>query len=207
MVILSLLVFFIILFLSITCHEYSHGLIAYKLGDPTAKNFGRLTLNPLAHIDPFGTIILPAVLALIPGILPFGYAKPVPINPRYFRNPKKGFMWVGLAGPTANFIIAFILSVTLRLLPDSSLSEVLLWAIMINLVLAVFNILPIPPLDGSRVIASFLPYNLSYNFLKLRFYGLIFIVLLINLGLFRWLIIPIIRAIFFIFGIEAYYPF
>jgi Zn-dependent protease len=207
MIIVSVITLFVIFFVSIALHEYSHGLVAYKLGDPTPKNFGRLTLNPLAHIDPFGTILLPLILILIPGILPFGYAKPVPINPRYFKNPKRGYMWVGLAGPAANFFLAFILSILLKMVPFSLFSEIMLWGVIANLILAIFNLIPIPPLDGSRVLASILPYHLSYGFLKLQFYGLIAIVFLINLGLFRWLIIPAVKAVFFIFGIGSYYPF
>ena len=203
----SFLIFLGITLVSITLHEYSHGWVAYKLGDPTAKLAGRLTLNPFAHIVPFGTIILPLVLMLIPGILPFGYAKPVPINPRHFKNPKKDFMWVGLAGPTANLCIAFLLSLLLRIIANPFIFDILLWGVIINLVLTFFNIFPIPPLDGSRVMASFLPGRLSYTYLRAQFYGFIFIIILVNLGFFKWYIIPITRLTFSIFGIASYYPF
>ena len=206
MFILSLLTFIVILIVSITFHEYSHGWVAYRLGDPTPKNFGRLTLNPLAHIDPFGTVILPIIFSLVLGF-PIGYAKPVPVNPRYFKNPKKDFMWVGIAGPLANFILAFVLSVFLRMLPGSGFSDLLLLAIVVNLILALFNLIPIPPLDGSRILASFLPHKISYSYLKLQLYGFIFIIILINLGFFRWFIIPAVKFIFILFGIEGYSPF
>lgn len=164
-------------------------------------------MNPLAHVDPFGTFILPVLLSLIPGMLPFGYAKPVPINPTYFKNPKKDSVWVGIAGPATNFGLALFLSIVIRLIPASFFLDILSWAITANLILAVFNILPIPPLDGSRILASFLPYKFSYLYLKFQVYGLIFIAILINLGLFRWFITPVIKYMFFIFGISRYYPF
>ena len=203
--IIDIILFIIIIFFSITFHECSHGWMAYKLGDPTPKLSGRLTLNPFAHIDPFGTIVLPIILAMI-GVVPFGYAKPVPINPYHFKNPRKDIMWVGISGPASNFILAFVLSLILRITGGGFIPNVLVWAITINIVLAVFNIMPIPPLDGSRVLASFLPHKISYNYLKLGIWGFVFIILLINLGFFKWFIIPAIRIVFSIFGIENYSP-
>jgi Zn-dependent protease len=169
----------IIIFASIAFHEYSHGWVAYKLGDPTPKLCGRLTLNPIAHIDPFGTIILPFILLLIPGLFPIGYAKPVPINPYYFKNPKKDMMWVGIAGPLSNFFIAFFLMVIFKIV-NFGFSEILIWAIMFNIILGLFNLIPIPPLDGSRIVAAFLPYKLSYNYLKMGFMGFFLVIILIN---------------------------
>lgn len=198
----------LVLLISITFHEYAHGWMAYKLGDPTPAASGRLTLNPLAHIDPFGTIILPILLLVISkGALSFGYAKPVPINPYHFKNPRKDIMWVGIAGPLANFLIAFILSLMLKMGIPAFFEDVIIWGIIINLILGIFNLIPIPPLDGSKIIASFLPYRLSCGYLKLQIYGFIFIILLINLGFFNLFIIPAIKVIFSLWGIGGYCPF
>jgi Zn-dependent protease len=194
--------YILILFLSLGLHEMAHGWMAYKLGDPTAKHSGRLTLNPLAHIDLLGTIILPLILFLIPGALPFGWAKPVPINPNHFRNPKKDTMWVGLAGPAANLIVAFLFSLILKTVAAPYLANLLLWTIVINLVLAIFNFIPIPPLDGSKILAYFLPAKLSVRYLKVQMYGLIFIIILINFGFFQWFILPILRLVLILLGIK-----
>ncbi|MCP4653510.1 MAG: site-2 protease family protein [Candidatus Omnitrophica bacterium] len=199
---IEFILFVTLLLISITFHEYAHGFIAAKLGDPTPEQSGRLTLNPLAHIDIFGTVILPVFLYKM-GLPPFGYAKPVPINPYHFKNPRKDIMWVGLAGPSANFIIAVILSIFVRILYIPHLSEVLIWAILINVVLAVFNLVPIPPLDGSKIIASFLPAKISHNYLRLQIYGFVFIIILVNIGFFQWFIIPIVKTILAILGLGA----
>jgi Zn-dependent protease len=154
--------------ISIILHEIAHGWVAYKLGDPTAKLAGRLTLNPLAHIDPVGTVLVPGVLLLFalltkaPLIL-FGWARPVPINPLYFRRPYRDLMLVGLAGPLLNLSLAGLALAAWHPLSQSSLAlpELLILflaaLILINLILAFYNLIPIPPLDGSRVLAYFLP--------------------------------------------------
>jgi len=154
--------------ISIILHEITHGWVAYKLGDPTAKLAGRLTLNPLAHIDPVGTVLVPGVLLLFalltkaPLIL-FGWARPVPINPLYFRRPYRDLMLVGLAGPLLNLSLAGLALAAWHPLSQSSLAlpELLILflaaLILINLILAFYNLIPIPPLDGSRVLAYFLP--------------------------------------------------
>jgi Zn-dependent protease len=154
--------------ISIILHEIAHGWVAYKLGDPTAKLAGRLTLNPLAHIDPVGTVLVPGVLLLFalltkaPLIL-FGWARPVPINPLYFRRPYRDLMLVGLAGPLLNLSLAGLALAAWYPLSQSSLAlpELLILflaaLILINLILAFYNLIPIPPLDGSRVLAYFLP--------------------------------------------------
>ncbi len=196
-----------ILFFSIIIHEYAHGWVAYRLGDITPKISGRLTLNPLAHIDVFGTILLPIFLLIISrGAFAFGYAKPVPINPYNFRNPKKDIMWVGIAGPLSNFILAiiFILLIKLRLFVGF-LYDIFIYGILINLILCIFNLLPLPPLDGSRVVAAFLPYRQALQYLKLEMVGFIVIVGLISLGFLHWFIFPIIRIIFYLFRIEFPY--
>ncbi|MCK5492647.1 MAG: site-2 protease family protein, partial [Candidatus Omnitrophica bacterium] len=126
------------------------------MGDLTAKHSGRLTLNPLAHIDPFGTVVLPILTLIISrGLFPFGYAKPVPINPYNFKNPKKDIRWVGAAGPGINIIFAIILSLIIKL-NVSFLQDALKLGVLINLILAIFNLIPIPPLDGSKILASLL---------------------------------------------------
>ncbi|MFH1504391.1 MAG: site-2 protease family protein [Candidatus Omnitrophota bacterium] len=195
--IFSIVTFILILLVSVAFHEYAHGWMAAKLGDPTPKNSGRLTLNPLAHIDLFGTIIMPILLIVVSrGTFTFGYAKPVPINPSHFKNPKKDLRLVGAAGPGANILIALFLSLVLKL-DILVLKEALFWGIMINLILAVFNLIPIPPLDGSKILASLLPNRLAYNYLRLESYGFLIIMFLIMTGLFRKIIMPFINLILY----------
>ena len=148
--------FILILIPTIIVHEVSHGFVANLLGDPTARNAGRLTLNPIPHIDPFGSILLPAMLALANGPL-FGWAKPVPVNPGRFSNPTGHMAVTAVAGPVSNVLLAALLA---RLvLPSLSgvIEEIVFWVIVLNLFLAVFNMLPIPPLDGSRLLPLVLP--------------------------------------------------
>ena len=198
MIIFTFVFFFVILAISITFHEYAHGWVANKLGDPTPKTAGRLTLNPLAHIDPFGTIALPVMLLFVSTQLgyPFaiGYAKPVPINPYHFKNPKRDMLWVGLAGPLANFIVAGVLSLMWRM-NMVLFPEVIKLGIFLNLVLALFNLIPIPPLDGSRIISSFLPNQWAYKYSKIEPYGFVIILILITTGFFRLFILPLAKEI------------
>lgn len=193
----SLLITFPLLLISVSIHEFSHGWMAYKLGDPTAKYSGRLTLNPLAHIDPVGTIILPLMLFFASqGKFVFGAAKPVPVNFNLLRNPKRDIIWVGASGPAANFIFAFILSLILKIIPLNDFSSILtLKLILINVILAVFNLIPIPPLDGSRIAAGLMPKNIAYQYNKIEPYGFIIVILLIYLGIFNRIIFPVVKII------------
>lgn len=189
--------------LAITVHEFTHGYIAYKFGDPTAKLAGRLTFNPISHLDPIGTIIL--VLTRM-----IGWAKPVPVDPRYFKNPRKDMLWVSLGGPAANLVSAAILAIlihvlifltggqasgqisTLILVP---LYMILLFAVKINVVLAVFNLIPVPPLDGSKILSGLLPRRQAYEFEKLEPYGFIILIILIFTNAVNYIIWPPIRII------------
>lgn len=198
----------LILFISITLHEYAHGWVAFKLGDPTPKQAGRLTLNPLAHIDPFGTIILPILLLVLSSRIgqPFaiGYAKPVPINPYHFKNPKRDTALVGLAGPSMNILIALTLSLMVRF-GFSLFAEAIILGIMINLLLAVFNLVPIPPLDGSKLLIPILPKKAASSYLKLEPYGFFILALLLLGGFFEWFIVPLANIILVSFlGINLY---
>ncbi|NQT75748.1 MAG: site-2 protease family protein [Candidatus Omnitrophica bacterium] len=182
-------------FMAVVIHEYAHGWVAWKLGDSTAKRAGRLTLNPMAHIDPIGTIFLPMILLVTHSPVVFGWAKPVPVDFRSLNNPKKDMVWVGLAGPTANIIMAVLLSFVLKFftLTGSPLfMAILSSAILINLVLAVFNILPIPPLDGSRVAMGLLPPDIAMQYAKLEPYGFIIIFGLLYLGIVGRVIWPLV---------------
>jgi len=166
---------------AIVCHEVMHGYAAYKLGDPTAKSQGRLSLNPVKHIDPFGTVVLPLILVFM-GMPPFGYAKPVPYNPRYFKNARTGDVIVGLAGPFANLVLALIGAAVTWILwtffPlalfsfDQVIFVFLFQFAYINLVLMFFNLLPIPPLDGSSVLALFIPEKHLPKYYQVQRYAL-----------------------------------
>ena len=194
---------------AITVHEAAHGYAARYFGDMTAHYLGRISLNPLKHIDPVGTIILPALTVMLGGIL-FGWAKPVPVNFSNLRNPKKNMMWVALAGPFSNLLMAIFwtfLYARLQLFPDSSiffLQVMALAGIQINLILMVLNMLPIPPLDGGRVAVSLLPYPWSSYIENLERYGLFIIIFLLFSGVLGGILSPIINIsksiIFTIFG-------
>ncbi len=150
---------------ALTIHEYAHGWVADKLGDPTARYAGRLTLNPLSHLDPLGTMML--------FLVHIGWAKPVPVDPGFFKNPKRDMMWVSLAGPAANILSALVLGWMVRLLVGIGaqvgiLLVILQYGVMINIVLAVFNLIPIPPLDGSKILMSLLPPAQAFRFAQLE---------------------------------------
>jgi len=168
---------------SIVFHEVAHGYAAYRLGDPTARDAKRLTLNPLAHIDPMGSVVLPLILVFTNSPMLFGWAKPVPFNPGYFRNVKKGTMIVGAAGPAANLALAAVAAAAFRLFsPGGVVGLFLVNVCIINVILAVFNLIPIPPLDGSRIVVGFLPPDLARSYLKLERFGFLIIFGLLWLG-------------------------
>lgn len=198
---LSLIPLFVVSFglllVAMTVHEFAHGLVAYRLGDPTASNSGRLTLNPMAHIDPFWTVILPLTLFLSTGgNFVFGAAKPVPINYLQLKNPKRDIIWIGLAGPFANLILAFIIAKIINFFPFSDIVIYLLYNLLtINVVLAVFNLIPIPPLDGSRVLMGLLPPGLSRQYAALERYGFIILIAFIWLGIFNRVLWPLVGLI------------
>jgi len=206
------------LIMGVVIHEYSHGYIAYRCGDNTAKSMGRLTLNPVKHIDLFGSIILPLILILFNSNIIFGYAKPVPINPAYFKNYRRGVRYTSLAGPLSNIILAFVSGLlyglfyfiffrftnnainsgTLGFRSFILMNSIFVNAITINVFLAIFNFIPIPPLDGSKILASFLPGEAMDSYLSFGRFGFIFIFILLYIGGgFLWPIIyPVINFIY-----------
>ncbi|MCL5436127.1 MAG: site-2 protease family protein [Patescibacteria group bacterium] len=194
--VLSLIISVVILIFSVVVHEVSHGIIAEKLGDPTARNAGRLTLNPLPHLDIFGSILLPALLWIVTsGQIVLGSAKPVPVNYANLRHPKRDMMLVSLAGPGSNFLLAIASALPLRfgLFALSSLSgQFLLQVVIINVVLGVFNLIPIPPLDGSKVLAGVLSERFLPVLFSLERWGFVLIIAFLYLGWLDALLIPVI---------------
>ncbi len=189
----------ITLLYSIIFHELAHGWVALKMGDPTAKYMGRLTLNPLSHLDPIGTLML-----LLVG---FGWAKPVPIDMSYIRKKRSGLILVSSAGIIANTILAFLALLLAKLIspaPSGSLGLLLYYFAQINIILAAFNLIPIPPLDGSKILMGFLSQNAQYALSRLEPYGFFIIIALLYVGaldpvirFFRWIIMSIIGLLLF----------
>ena len=188
---------------AVVLHEVAHGWVADKLGDDTARWMGRLTLNPLKHIDPVGTLLIPVLLLIMQSPFLFGYAKPVPINWRKLRNPKRDMVLVALAGPLTNLALALASTAVLAL--AAVMPESMLWftkplalmcqaSIIINLVLFIFNLLPLPPLDGGRVAVGLLPGPMAYQLSQLERYGFIIIVILLVLGWLQAIIGPVVMG-------------
>ena len=186
---------------AIILHEYAHGLAAYCLGDSTAKDAGRLTLNPIKHIDPIGSIIVPGGLFLIHSPFFFGWAKPVPVNFRNLKNLRLGMILVAVAGPLTNVILAYAYIWIYKLGLFPGLSYVWQWAILFNIVLCVFNLMPIPPLDGSRIVMGILPRQLAYYYSRLEPFGMIIVVVLLQMRMLKFLY-PLMSALANALGIE-----
>ncbi|OGR00658.1 MAG: peptidase [Deltaproteobacteria bacterium RIFOXYD12_FULL_50_9] len=180
--------------LALTVHEFSHGYLAWRLGDPTPKMLGRLTLNPMKHLDLMGTICF--------FLFNIGWAKPVPVNPGYFKNPKRDMLWVGLAGPGSNLLLAVASAIAAKLVLFAApvITPFILWplaqmiaaSIWINIILAVFNLVPIPPLDGSKILMGMLPARAAASFARLEPFGFIIILVLFYTGILPKMLRPII---------------
>lgn len=183
----TLLLGAVIFLFSVTVHEYCHGLLAHQLGDPTARDAGRLSLNPLRHIDPFWTVLLPVLLFFSTrGAFAIGMAKPVPVNFLNLRNPKRDMIWVAAAGPLANFAMAALLVLCFRLFP----LPLFLLAAYFNLGLGIFNLIPLPPLDGSRILTGLLPRALALPYLRLERFGFLLVMALYFSGALYWILVP-----------------
>ena len=190
------------LIISISIHEFAHAFIASKLGDPTAKLLGRVTLNPLAHLDPLGTFLL-----LFAG---FGWGKPVPFNPIYLKNPKRDVAIISFAGPASNFLLAILVSIVIHLTPQTDLGlftliHYLLYMIAFyNLVLGFFNLIPIHPLDGFKVVNGFLPHELSIQWMQMAPYGIWILLVLIMTDTTSKIITPLITLTMGVLGLKAF---
>lgn len=186
---------------AITVHEAAHGYAAKHFGDMTAFNAGRITLNPIKHIDLFGTILLPAMTILLGGIL-FGWAKPVPVDFSRLRNPKKDMLWVAAAGPASNFVMAIFWALVIKFsisAPEAIATPLVLMAkagISINIVLMVLNLLPLPPLDGGRIAVSLLPMRLARPFAQIERYGFIILMALLFTGVLNIILSPFINLVY-----------
>ena len=186
----------VVLLFSIVVHEVAHGYVALLNGDPTARMLGRITLNPVPHIDPVGTIILPLLLLLSQAGIIFGWAKPVPVNPLNYRNYRWGEFAVSAAGPISNLVLAAIFSIMLRMgLANPGLMQLAYFGVSINIFLALFNLVPIPPLDGSHILALFLPRELARLYEHLQPVGFILILIMFYTGILGAIIMPIYRLI------------
>lgn len=197
----------VMVFFSVVCHEIAHGYTAFRLGDPTASRMGRLSFNPLVHIDPLGTIILPALLLYMKVPFLFAWAKPVPVNPNFFRDPKKGMMLVAMAGPATNLAIALVLSALLFLaggILPAFLSRTFAYVSVINVMLMVFNLIPIPPLDGSRIVTNFLKGKALWNYMKLERFGMFIVFGLLFTGVISSILYPAMNMAVRVLGLAQY---
>jgi Zn-dependent protease len=197
---MSFLIQLPVLLFSVIIHEFAHGWVAEKFGDDTARVMGRLTLNPIPHIDMFGTVLLPA-LCLMTGAPVFGWAKPVPVNPYRMNNPDRDMIWVSLAGPLSNIILAVAAAFGMYFIRVFNAApggftiagyELLRLMLVINIILPVFNLVPLPPLDGSRVLSGLLPARLAYKYNQLEQYGFFIIIILLSSGILWRILGPIV---------------
>jgi Zn-dependent protease len=193
------IVFFPIFLFSLSFHEASHAWMANRLGDPTARMMGRMTLNPLAHIDWIGTVLFPLMMFLVPGLLLFGWARPVPVDPRNLRGGRMGNLKVAAAGPVSNVLLALVFAGLIHLIVRSQVrsetfvivSQILDTGVFLNLMLAFFNLIPIPPLDGSGVLLGLLPVRYLAGYERFTRYGFLILIACLYLGVFRYLTIPV----------------
>lgn len=186
---------------AITVHEAAHGYAARYFGDDTAERAGRISFNPMVHIDPLGTILLPALTMILGGIL-FGWAKPVPVNFGRLRNPKRDMLWVAAAGPASNFLMAILWFWVLRMadwMPEQYIEAVSKMAeigLGINIVLMVLNLLPLPPLDGGRIAVSLMPNTWAWKFSQIERYGFLILLMLLATGVLSWVLMPLVSAVY-----------
>lgn len=200
---MEILITLVLLIFSVIVHEVSHGIVAEKLGDSTARDEGRITINPIPHIDPFGSILLPGILLAFGSPIVFGAAKPVPVNFENLRPRKLGMALVSLVGPLSNLILAILFALPLKFgLVHGVVGQVWEQAVVLNLVLAVFNILPIPPLDGSKILASLLPDNIMYRLLEMERFGFIIVIIFLMLGILDKILLPVVYLFFHLFGLS-----
>ncbi len=202
---------FPMLLLSLTVHECAHAWAAWRLGDPTARSRGRITLNPIPHMDLFGTLIFP-ILSFISNFPLLGWAKPVPVDPRYFRKPSRDNMLVSLAGPLSNILLAilffafyalFLRFVAISMDPRFAipLNMMLQYGLLINAILAVFNLIPIPPLDGSHILEHFLPFQARQAYMQIQPYGFIILIFLFYVGVMKVVIYPVLNLISYLLNL------
>ena len=200
MLTLAKVMIFVVLLFSVILHEVAHGYTALRLGDPTARDAGRLSLNPIKHVDPFGTVLLPLLLHLAQSPILIGWAKPVPVNPLLLREPNKAMMLVSASGPLTNITLAVLFALGLRYLPASTAPlfvDLLVFSCYINIILALFNLLPVPPLDGSKLLAGLLPVRLRESYLRLGRYGIFIVLPLVYLALKYGVLTTIVEGIFY----------
>ena len=201
---MGIIITFVVLIFSAIVHEVSHGLMAEKLGDDTAREMGRITLNPIPHIDLYGTILLPLLLfASTGGRFWFGAAKPVPVNFNRLSPRRLGMALVSFAGPLSNFLLAALFALIIKLGLANSISyPVLMMGIYINILLGAFNLIPIPPLDGSKIVLAFAPESFMYKILRLERWGFILVLLFVFSGLFGFILDPVVSGFFHLFHLS-----